>query len=42
MHRHGHGGAPDRTLLRDKPLLITVALYAATAAAIIYLAPDGV
>ena len=41
MHRHGHGGAPDRTLLRDKPLLLTVALYAATAAAIIYFAPNG-
>ncbi|MFP4250612.1 MAG: decaprenyl-phosphate phosphoribosyltransferase [Armatimonadota bacterium] len=41
MHRHGHGGAPDRTLLRDRPLLITVALYVATAAAIIYLVPNG-
>lgn len=41
IHRHGHGGAPDRTLLRDRPLLLTVALYAVTAAAIIYLAPDG-
>ncbi|MGI5818162.1 MAG: decaprenyl-phosphate phosphoribosyltransferase [Armatimonadota bacterium] len=41
MHREGHGGAPDRTLLQDRPLLITVALYAATAAAIIYYAPDG-
>lgn len=41
MHRHGQGGAPDRTLLRDKPLLLTVALYAVTAAAIIYYAPDG-
>ncbi len=41
MHRHGHGGSPDRTLLTDKPLLLTVMLYALTAAAIIYLAPDG-
>jgi len=41
IHRHGHGGAPDRTLLRDRPLLLTVVLYAITAAAIIYLAPDG-
>ena len=41
IHRHGHGGAPDRTLLRDRPLLLTVVLYALTAAAIIYLAPDG-
>ncbi len=41
IHRHGHGGAPDRTLLRDRPLLLTVVLYAITAAAIIYFAPDG-
>jgi len=41
MHRHGHGGAPDRTLLTDRPLLLNVALYAVTAAAIIHLAPDG-
>ncbi|MFW6156046.1 MAG: decaprenyl-phosphate phosphoribosyltransferase [Armatimonadota bacterium] len=41
IHRHGQGGAPDRTLLRDRPLLLTVALYGLTAAAIIYLAPDG-
>ncbi len=41
MHRHGQGGAPDKTLLRDKPLLVTVALYALTASAIIYFAPDG-
>ncbi|MGD9495852.1 MAG: decaprenyl-phosphate phosphoribosyltransferase [Armatimonadota bacterium] len=41
MHRQGHGGAPDRTLLTDRPLLANVALYALTAALIIYLAPDG-
>lgn len=41
MHRHGEGGSPDRTLLKDRPLLLTVALYAVTAAAIIYLAPNG-
>ena len=41
MHRQGHGGAPDRTLLTDKPLLATVALYALTAAAIIHFAPNG-
>jgi len=41
MHRHGEGGTPDRTLLTDRPLLLTVALYAITAAVIIYLAPDG-
>lgn len=37
IHRHGHGGSPDRTLLTDKPLLINVALYALAAGAIIYL-----
>lgn len=41
MHAHGEGGAPDRTLLTDRPLLINVALYALAAMAIIYLAPDG-
>jgi len=41
IHRHGHGGAPDKTLLRDRPLLLTVVLYVITAGAIIYLAPDG-
>lgn len=41
MHRHGHGGAPDRTLLTDRPLLLNVALYALTAAIIIHLAPDA-
>lgn len=41
VQRHGHGGAPDRTLLTDRPLLLNVALYALTAAAIIHLAPDG-
>lgn len=41
IHVHGHGGAPDRTLLTDRPLLINVALYALTAIAIIYVVPDG-
>jgi 4-hydroxybenzoate polyprenyltransferase len=41
MQRHGQGGAPERTLLTDKPLLLNVALYAFTAAVIIHLAPDG-
>lgn len=40
MHRKGAGGAPDRTLLQDRPLLLNVALYALTAAAIIYYAPN--
>jgi len=42
MHRQGHGGAPDRTLLTDKPLLANVALYVLTAAAIVYFAPNAV
>lgn len=41
MHRYGEGGSPDRTLLTDRPLLLTVALYTLTAALIIYLAPDA-
>ncbi len=41
MHVHGHGGAPDRTLLTDKPLLLNVALYVLVSSAIIYFAPDG-
>ncbi len=41
VHVHGHGGAPDKTLLTDRPLLINVALYAITAMIIIYLIPDG-
>ncbi len=42
MHRHGQGGHPDKTLLTDKPLLLTVALYTLCAALIVYLAPNGV
>ncbi len=42
MHRQGQGGAPDRTLLTDKPLLANVALYVLTAAAIVYFAPNAV
>ncbi len=30
IDRHGEGGAPDETLLRDRPLLATGALYLAT------------
>ncbi|MGC9319461.1 MAG: decaprenyl-phosphate phosphoribosyltransferase, partial [Armatimonadota bacterium] len=38
MHRQGAGGAPDRTLLTDRPLLANVAAYALTAALLIYTA----
>lgn len=36
MHRQGAGGAPERTLLTDRPLLANVAVYALTAALLIY------
>ncbi len=39
IHRHGHGGAPDRTLLSDRPLLANIALYALVSMIIIYFAP---
>jgi hypothetical protein len=41
VHRHGEGGHPDRTLLTDLPLLVTVALYVIAAGLIIYVFPDG-
>jgi 4-hydroxybenzoate polyprenyltransferase len=31
IDRHGEGGAPDETLLRDRPMLLTGVLYLATA-----------
>ena len=31
VDRHGEGGAPDETILRDTPLLLTVLLYGAVA-----------
>jgi 4-hydroxybenzoate polyprenyltransferase len=37
VHRRGAGGAPERVLLGDAPILLTCVLYAATAAAILYL-----
>lgn len=37
VHRHGHGGAPDRVLFSDAPLLICVVLYMAVAALLLYL-----
>ena len=33
------GGAPDETLYKDKPILLTVILYVATVIAILVLAP---
>ncbi len=41
VHEHGEGGHPDRTLLTDLPLLVTVALYVIAAGLIIYVFPDG-
>ena len=35
----GEGGAPDETLLRDRPMLLTGALYAGTVVAILLFAP---
>lgn len=35
----GEGGAPDETLLRDRPMLLAGALYAVTVAAILLFAP---
>ena len=37
----GEGGAPDETLLKDKPLLITCGLYGLTAVAILAGAPSS-
>jgi 4-hydroxybenzoate polyprenyltransferase len=36
VDQKGEGGAPDETLLRDKPILATVALYVLTASAVTY------
>ncbi len=41
VHEQGEGGHPDRTLLTDLPLLVTVALYVIAAGLIIYVFPDG-
>jgi len=41
VDRQGAGGAPDETLLRDKPILICCLLYAVTAVAVLSLAADG-
>jgi len=39
VHVQGLGGAPDELLLRDKPLFVSVALWAVTVVAILYLFP---
>jgi 4-hydroxybenzoate polyprenyltransferase len=35
IDRHGEGGAPDETLLRDPPMLVTGVLYAAVTMAVV-------
>lgn len=40
IHVRGEGGAPDELLLRDLPLLASVALWGLAAIAILYLAPS--
>jgi len=35
IDRHGEGGAPDETVLRDRPLLLTGALYCAVTLAVL-------
>jgi hypothetical protein len=34
-HRKNEGGSPEEVLLKDRPLLITILLWAATAAIIL-------
>ncbi len=41
IDQKGEGAAPDETLLRDKPILITTALFVITAIAVLLLAPRG-
>ena len=39
MDQKGEGAAPDETLLRDRPILLTCALFLITAVAVLMLAP---
>jgi hypothetical protein len=39
MHVKGEGGAPDELVLKDRPLMITGALYLLTVGIIIYVIP---
>lgn len=41
IDQKGEGAAPDETLLRDKPILVTTALFVVTAIAVLLLAPRG-
>lgn len=41
VDQQGAGGAPDETLLRDRPILVTCVLYALTAVAVLRLVGDG-
>ena len=41
VDQQGAGGAPDETLLRDRPILATCALYALTAVIVLRLVGDG-
>jgi 4-hydroxybenzoate polyprenyltransferase len=41
VDQRGEGGAPDETLLRDRPILITVFLYGLTVAAVVYAEQQG-
>lgn len=41
VERHGEGAAPDETLLRDRPIQVTVVLYGLTAMGILYAMKAG-
>ncbi len=41
IDQKGEGAAPDETLLKDRPLLVTAALYMATAAAVVLWGPEA-
>jgi 4-hydroxybenzoate polyprenyltransferase len=40
--QHNEGGAPDETLLKDKPILLTGLFYLVTIFAVLHLTPEGV
>ncbi len=41
VDKKGEGGAPDETLLRDRPIQLSVLLYLVTAMAVLYFNPVG-
>ena len=41
VHARGEGGAPEEVLLRDRPLAVTLVLWALASAAILYFVPRG-